>query len=75
MPCRACRHAILGDEVVAHIRQHVEATPPPDAALIEALRPIFTNPAFPGGGAAYLVLLGPSAGQRRSATFRHVWQG
>lgn len=50
MVCRACRHAILGDEVVAYIHREVDASPPPDAALIEALRPILTNPAFPDRG-------------------------
>ncbi|MFE5492599.1 hypothetical protein ACFQ7Z_21985 [Streptomyces virginiae] len=51
MPCRACRHAILGDEVVAHIRKLVDAAPPPDQELIAALRPILTNPAQRGKGA------------------------
>ncbi|MFD5880889.1 hypothetical protein [Streptomyces yangpuensis] len=48
MHCRTCRQAILGDEVVAHIRKLVDAAPPLSQELIAALRPILTNPARRG---------------------------
>ncbi|MFD8577214.1 hypothetical protein ACFV1H_18015 [Streptomyces virginiae] len=41
------RRALLGDDVIEHIRQLVAAAPPPDAELVAALRPIFTNPGNP----------------------------
>ncbi|MFF4369683.1 hypothetical protein [Streptomyces sp. NPDC001594] len=41
------RLAILGPATVAAIHKRVAAAPPPSDALIEALRPILTNPAKP----------------------------
>lgn len=38
------RLAILGAEVVAHIRELVKAAPDPSPELVEELRRIFTNP-------------------------------
>ncbi|MFI8360776.1 hypothetical protein ACIGD1_11510 [Streptomyces sp. NPDC085612] len=46
------RRALLGNDVIEHIRQLVAAAPPPDAELVAALRPIFTNPGNPAPAAA-----------------------
>ncbi|MFE0376206.1 hypothetical protein ACFW1M_11580 [Streptomyces inhibens] len=37
------RRALLGDEVIAHIRKEVAAAPPPSAGVIASLRPILTS--------------------------------
>ncbi|MFF6940408.1 hypothetical protein [Streptomyces lavendulae] len=42
---RAERVALLGPAIVAHIERSVAAAPPPTPELIDALRPILTNPA------------------------------
>ncbi|MFG2978819.1 hypothetical protein ACGFYY_38260 [Streptomyces sp. NPDC048331] len=42
---RAERIARLGPEYVAYIRQRVAEAPAPDAAHVDELRPILTNPA------------------------------
>lgn len=39
------RRAILGDDVIAHIRAEVDAAPDPTPEVVEALRRIFTRPA------------------------------
>ena len=39
------RRAILGDDVIAHIREVVDAAPDPTPEVVEALRRIFTRPA------------------------------
>lgn len=41
----AARRALLGDDVIAQIRERVAATPEPPADVIDALRPIFSRPA------------------------------
>lgn len=42
---RAERHALLGDEIVAHIHDLVRQAPEPDDELVDKLRRIMTNPA------------------------------
>ncbi|MEU4947663.1 hypothetical protein [Streptomyces lavendulae] len=42
---RAERLALLGPDFVAYIRESVASAPPPSPELIDALRPILTNPA------------------------------
>ncbi|MFH9248180.1 hypothetical protein ACH4LK_22460 [Streptomyces lydicus] len=37
------RRALLGDELIAHIRKEVAAAPPPTRELIARLRPILTS--------------------------------
>ena len=39
------RRALLGDAVIEQIRERVAATPEPPAAVMDALRPIFSRPA------------------------------
>lgn len=39
------RRALLGGEVIAHIREETAAAPAPSAALVERLRLILTRPA------------------------------
>ncbi|MEI5100368.1 hypothetical protein RB200_19800 [Streptomyces sp. PmtG] len=39
------RRALLGDAVIAHIRDLVKAAPEPTPDVVDALRRIFTNPA------------------------------
>jgi len=38
------RHALLGDEVIAHINAVVAAAPEPPPDVVGALRRIFVNP-------------------------------
>ncbi|MEU1520430.1 hypothetical protein ABZ490_51475 [Streptomyces sp. NPDC005811] len=53
IPCQDCpamtpserRRAILGDDVIAHIDEVVDAAPDPTPELVEELRRIMTNPA------------------------------
>ncbi|MFE4697167.1 hypothetical protein ACFRIC_08755 [Streptomyces sp. NPDC056738] len=55
IPCEDCpsvapaerRRLILGDEMVAHIQECVDAAPAPPPELLEELRRSMTNP---GGG-------------------------
>jgi hypothetical protein len=42
------RRALLGDAVIAQIRERVAATPEPPADVMDTLRPIFARPAGPG---------------------------
>jgi hypothetical protein len=39
------RLALLGPEIVAHIHEVVDASPPPSPELVEELRRIMTRPA------------------------------
>jgi hypothetical protein len=39
------RRALLGDEVIAQIRERVAATPEPPSDVVDTLRPIFARPA------------------------------
>jgi hypothetical protein len=41
------RHALLGDEVIAHIHECVKAAPEPTAEVVEKLRRIMTRPGGP----------------------------
>lgn len=41
------RRRILGDAVIAHIRDEVAKAPPPPPGVLDALRPILTRPAVP----------------------------
>lgn len=38
------RRALLGDDVIAHIHEVVDAAPEPTPDVVEALRRIFTQP-------------------------------
>ena len=42
---REKRRAILGDDVIAHIRAEVDAAPDPTPEVVDALRRIMTRPA------------------------------
>lgn len=46
------RRRILGDEVIAHIRQRVAEAPEPTPELVAKLRRIMTNPGGPVPGSA-----------------------
>ncbi|WP_180989671.1 hypothetical protein [Streptomyces cahuitamycinicus] len=39
------RRALLGDDVIAQIRERVATTPEPPTDVVDALRPIFARPA------------------------------
>lgn len=39
------RRALLGDQVIAQIRERVEATPEPGPEVLDGLRRIFARPA------------------------------
>lgn len=41
------RRALLGDAVIAHIIEVVDAAPDPTPEVVEALRRIFTRPGSP----------------------------
>lgn len=42
---RAQRRALLGDDVIAHLRDRVEAAPVPGADVVDQIRLVFTRPA------------------------------
>lgn len=46
------RLALLGPDVIARIRREAAAAPPMPPELVDALRPILTNPAYPAPGPA-----------------------
>lgn len=44
---RAERRALLGDDVIAHIEEVVDAAPDPTPEVVDRLRRIFNQPAGP----------------------------